>query len=132
MYTLLYYTRNITAPVHRFSSSELRFQLRMKPFSKIRAGPEQISFDRYEVATKPFGSCDSPTRPVFEIVEALCKRGETMVRQAKVDFAEYKREDPRVVRCVGREELWKKVSNIVKWLLLRRISKLPRLVSNSY
>lgn len=83
----------------------------MKPFNNIRAGPEQISFDRYEAATKPFGSVGSPTKPVPEIVEILCKSGETMVRQAKVAFAEYKKEDPRVVRCVGRDELWKKVSN---------------------
>ena len=112
MYILLYYTRNITAPIHRFNSPELRFQLRMKPFNKIRAGPEPISFDRYEAATRPFGSSDAPTKPLPEIVEALCKRGETVARQAKVAFAEYKKEDPRVVRCVGREELWKKVSTV--------------------
>lgn len=84
----------------------------MKPFKKIRAGPEQISFDRYEAAIKPFGSRDSPTKAVPDIVEMLCKRGEMMVRQAKVAFAEYKKEDPRVVRCVGRDDLWKKVSNL--------------------
>ena len=109
MYILLSYTRNITTPIHRFDTAELRFQLRMKPFLDIRAGPEPIFFDQYEAAVRPFGPLDAPTRQLSEIVETLCKRGETIARQAKVAFTEYKKTDPSIVRCIGVENIWKKV-----------------------
>ena len=113
MYILLSYTYNITTPFHRFDSSALRFQLRMKPFSDIRAGPEPITFDRYEAAIRPFGPVDKPTKQVSLIVEALCKRGEMIARQGKVAFTNYKKIDPKIVRCIGIENNWKKVSVIV-------------------
>ena len=114
MFVLLSYTGNITEPVHRFDSSTLRFQLRMKPFLDIRAGPDPISFDQYEAAIRPFGPSCAPTRQISEIVETLCKRGETIARKAKVAFTEFKKKGPETVRCVGVESTWKKVS-VVKF-----------------
>ena len=109
MFILLSYTHNITEPVHRFDSSALRFQLRMKPFLDIRAGPDSISFEQYEAATRPFGNLDAPTKQLTEIVETLCTRGETIARQAKVAFTDYKKKDPMTVRCIGVENTWRKV-----------------------
>ena len=110
MYILLCYTQNITIPIHRFDSSNLRFQLRMKPFDKIRAGPGPISFQQYEAAIRPFGSIEAPKKEISGIVEALCTRGETLARQAKAAYTDYKKKDPKIVKCIGVEKNWRKVS----------------------
>lgn len=110
-YIILLYLGALPIPKRPFSTEELRYELRMKPFLSLQP-PEVPPFEDFKEHTQPYGPYDAPNDTFrtglkdaqFEMWTEI----DNNIRGAKEAFAELKKLGARAAKAHGVEKAWAK------------------------
>jgi hypothetical protein len=109
-YTILLYLKLIPRPPRPYSTEELRYELRMKPFLALQP-PEVPPFADFIAHIQPYGPYDSAT-PLFSLVKdgksELWTGIDTHTKKAREAFTRVKTTGARNAKCEGVKEAWDK------------------------
>jgi hypothetical protein len=110
-YIILLYLGLLPIPKRPFSTEELRYELRMKPFLSLQP-PEVPPFQDFKAHTQPYGPYSSPS-PTFHVESRdshseLWTEIDASLKNAKEAFAEYKKLGARAAKTEGVEKAWGK------------------------
>jgi hypothetical protein len=110
-YIILLYLGLLPIPKRPFSTEELRYELRMKPFLSLQP-PEVPPFEDFKAHTQPYGPYTSPS-PTFHVESRdshseLWTEIDASLKNAKEAFAEYKKLGARAAKTEGVEKAWAK------------------------
>jgi hypothetical protein len=110
-YTIANYLRLLPLPNRPFSTEQLRYELRMKPFLSLQP-PEVPPFEEFQAAVRPYGSY-SDIQPSFyddlrQDDSKLWSDIDTSLKAAKDAFAKAKRYGAKESRAGGVEQAWNK------------------------
>lgn len=109
LYTILLYLHLVPRPKRPFSSPELRYELRMRPFLTLQP-PEVPSYVEFNAQTQPFGDYDNPSselRAALNDKQGMIWRDiEVDIRSAKDSFGAVKRAGPAAMKAAGVLETW--------------------------
>lgn len=93
-YTVLLYLHALPHPNRPFSSEELRYEIRMKPFLPLNP-PEILSFSDFQAQIQPFGPYNAPEANNFETLRTvdvgIWVHIDDNIKAAKEAFAKLKR-----------------------------------------
>lgn len=110
-YTILLYTKLLPEINRPFSTPELRYELRMKPFL-ILSPAEVPPFEKFKEAVMPYGPYHEPD-PRF--AHDLCDPDSVLwtelaerIKSAKTSFAQLKGFGAKGAKAVGVEKVWSK------------------------
>ena len=110
-YTLLLYLQVLPIPPRPFSTEDLRYELRMKPFLTLQPA-EVPPFSELKDILQPFGPYATPTAEfrvaVTDPGSAAWKEVEDALRQAKEEWARVKKLGAGAARAKGVESAWGK------------------------
>jgi hypothetical protein len=110
-YIFLLYLGLLPIPKRPFSTEELRYELRMKPFLSLQP-PEVPPFEDFREHTQPFGSYDSPNEnfktELNDPTSELWSEIDNSLKGAKEAYAEYKKIGARTAKSDGVEKAWAK------------------------
>jgi hypothetical protein len=110
-YTILLYLKLIPRPPRPFSTEELRYELRMKPFLALQP-PEVPPFAEFIASIQPFGPYDSHS-PNFlsqaqDAKSELWTEMDTHTKRAREAFTRVKNGGTRNAKCEGVGVAWEK------------------------
>ncbi|KAF2491857.1 Mak10-domain-containing protein [Lophium mytilinum] len=110
LYALLSYLHLLPQPPRPFSTPELRYELRTKPFALLQP-VEIIAFNTLTTHIHPFGPPESPTSPLELIVKHVQKAPtyqpiDASIKRAKDAFAKLKKLGPKAASAEGVKEQW--------------------------
>jgi hypothetical protein len=110
-YMIADYLRLLPSPNRPFSTEQLRYELRMKPFLSLQP-PEVPPFEEFQAAVRPYGSY-SDIQPSFyddlrQDDSKLWSDIDTSLKAAKDAFAKAKRYGAKESRAGGVEQAWNK------------------------
>lgn len=110
-YIILLYLQLLPVPGRPFSSEQLRYELRMKPFLSLQP-PEAPPFDDFKMHTQPYGEFGAPN-PSFRVdvgdgKSELWGELDGHLRNAREAFAEVKKMGARTARAEGVASAWGK------------------------
>jgi len=113
-YTVLLYLRLLPYPNRPFSTEELRYELRMKPFLALQ--PIEVpSFADFQSAIQPYGPYASPTPSFYTDLRnpesTLWTNIDTALKNAKEAFAKMKKHGAKQSKAGGVEQAWGKEVN---------------------
>lgn len=110
-YIILLYLGLLPIPKRPFSTEQLRYELRMKPFLGLQP-PEVPSFPDFIQHSQPYGPYTSPTTQfttdLHNPTSDLWTDIETSVRGAKEAYAKLKKLGARAAKAEGVEKAWNK------------------------
>jgi hypothetical protein len=110
-YIVLLYLGALPVPKRPFSTEELRYELRMKPFLSLQP-PEVPPFEDFKDHTQPYGPYDSPnatfTTEMRDPTSGLWTEIDNNLKAAKEAFAEVKKLGARAAKAEGVEKVWTK------------------------
>lgn len=108
-YMLCTYCNLLPIPKRPFSTEQLRYELRMKPFLAVQP-PEVPPFEDFQAHTQPYGPYSAPDSGFVADLRneksELWQEVDGNVRAARDAFAEVKRLGARAARCQGVEKAW--------------------------
>jgi len=111
IYTILNYTKLIPRPNRPFSTEELRYELRMKPFLSLQS-PEVPLFSSFQNTVQPYGPYDAATAELFKHLKdhdsILWTKIDMSLKEAKDAFAKVKKSGAVKARAGGVEQAWNK------------------------
>jgi hypothetical protein len=110
-YIILLYLRALPIPKRPFSTEELRYELRMKPFLSLQP-PEVPPFEDFREHTQPYGPYESPNAmfksemqdPASDLWTEIDKN----LKGAKEAFAEVKKLGAQAAKAEGVDKAWTK------------------------
>jgi hypothetical protein len=110
-YIVLLYLGALPMPKRPFSTEELRYELRMKPFLSLQP-PEVPPFEDFREHTQPYGPYDSPNATFATEMRdpdsGLWTEIDNNLKAAKEAFAEVKKLGARAAKAEGVEKVWTK------------------------
>ncbi|KAL1602502.1 N-alpha-acetyltransferase, non-catalitic subunit [Paraconiothyrium brasiliense] len=110
-YMIANYLRLIPCPGRPFSTEELRYELRMKPFLTLQP-PEVPSFEEFQTALQPYGSYSDLTPSINEDLRQehslLWTNIDNSLKTAKDAFANVKKRGAKDAKAKGAEQAWNK------------------------
>jgi hypothetical protein len=110
-YIILLYLRALPIPKRPFSTEELRYELRMKPFLSLQP-PEVPPFEDFREHTQPYGPYDSPNATfkseMQDPASDLWTEIDNNLKGAKEAFAEVKKLGATAAKTEGVEKVWTK------------------------
>lgn len=110
-YIVLLYLGLLPIPKRPFSTEELRYELRMKPFLSLEP-PEVPPFEDFKAHTQPYGSYTAPDAAFTADLHAkdseMWSEIEGSLKTAKDAFAELKKLGATAARAQGVEKAWAK------------------------
>jgi hypothetical protein len=110
-YMLASYLHLLPVPARPFSTEELRYEVRMKPFLAVQP-PEVPPFADFKAHTQPYGPYESPDEgfalDVRNETSDLWQEVDGNVKVAKEAFAELKKLGAGAARSEGVKEAWGK------------------------
>ncbi|KAJ4307613.1 N-alpha-acetyltransferase, non-catalitic subunit [Neodidymelliopsis sp. IMI 364377] len=110
-YMLASYLHLLPVPARPFSTEELRYEVRMKPFLAVQP-PEVPPFADFKAHTQPYGPYRSPDEgfalDVRNETSDLWQEVDGNVKVAKEAFAEWKRLGAGAAKSEGVKEAWGK------------------------
>lgn len=110
-YIIVLYLGLLPIPKRPFSTEQLRYELRMKPFLSL-SPPEAPPFEDFKTHTQPYGEYTAPDPSFFTHVKDLSSELWTEVdlhlKAAKDILAEVKKMGPVAAKSNGVEKAWTK------------------------
>jgi hypothetical protein len=110
-YIVLLYLGLLPIPKRPFSTEELRYELRMKPFLSLQP-PEVPPYEDFKAHTQPYGTYTAPDASFATDLHAadseLWTEVEGNLKAARDAFAELKRLGAGAARAQGVEKAWAK------------------------
>lgn len=110
-YIILLYLGFLPIPKRPFSTEELRYELRMKPFLSLQP-PEVPPFEDFKAHTQPYGAYELPDdtfkSELHDSNSELWMEIDNSLRMAKEAFAELKKLGARAAKTEGVEKAWGK------------------------
>ncbi|KAF2129061.1 amino-acid N-acetyltransferas-like protein subunit Mak10 [Dothidotthia symphoricarpi CBS 119687] len=110
-YMVLLYLGLLPTPKRPFSTEELRYELRMKPFHMLQP-PEVPAFDDFQTHTQPYGAFSSPASTFYSDLQDaksdVWSEIDTSLKAAKGAFAEMKKLGAKAAKAEGVEKAWVK------------------------
>ncbi|KAF1918038.1 amino-acid N-acetyltransferas-like protein subunit Mak10 [Ampelomyces quisqualis] len=110
-YIILLYLGALPVPKRPFSTEQLRYELRMKPFLSLQP-PEVPPFEDFKEHTQPYGAYDAPDDTFKTELNnpdlALWTELDNSIKVAKESFAELKKLGAKAAKADGVEKAWSK------------------------
>jgi hypothetical protein len=110
-YIILLYLGLLPIPKRPFSTEELRYELRMKPFLSLQP-PEVPPFEDFKEHTQPYGPYSAPnasfTTELHDKDSEMWTEIDNNLKSARDAFAEVKKVGARAAKAEGVEKTWGK------------------------
>ncbi|KAF2016745.1 Mak10-domain-containing protein [Aaosphaeria arxii CBS 175.79] len=110
LYTVLLYLRLVPVPKRPFSTEELRYELRMKPFLALQP-PEVEPFAQHQALLQPFGPYERPNAAfaasMLDPKSGLWTDMEAALQNAKGRLQGMKKQGAAGAKASGAETAWK-------------------------
>jgi hypothetical protein len=110
-YIILLYLGLLPIPKRPFSTEELRYELRMKPFLSLQP-PEVPPFEDFKEHTQPYGPYSAPnasfTTELHDKDSEMWTEIDNNLKSARDAFAEVKKVGARAAKAEGVERTWGK------------------------
>jgi hypothetical protein len=111
VYIILLYLGALPIPKRPFSTEQLRYELRMKPFLSLQP-PEVPPFEDFKEHTQPYGAYNAPndtfkgelSNPDFPLWAEI----DSSIKAAKESFTELKKLGAKAAKADGVEKAWSK------------------------
>lgn len=111
VYIILLYLRLLPIPKRPFSTEQLRYELRMKPFLSLQP-PEAPPFDDFKEHTQPYGDYVAPDPSIYQDLRdtssPLWQQIDAHLKSARDAFADVKKFGAKAAKAEGVEQAWGK------------------------